>query len=65
MKLKYELVRIPHSIPMRIFVGCQTVFNGKRNTLSSVEFNRQIRPYYDCEVVATHVNNGNIVMAIH
>lgn len=64
MKLKNALGHIPRTIPVRIFVGCQTILNGKRNEIPENEFNLKMRPYMDCDVLATYVNNGSFVMSI-
>lgn len=64
MKLKTALSKIPYCANIRIFAGPQTIFNGNRSAMHETELNIRIRPYYECEVIGTHVNNGHFVMAI-
>ena len=64
MKLRMALRHIPRSTPIRIFIGCQTIFNGSRSMMHEKELNLKVRPYYNCEVVSTNINNGHFMMSI-
>ena len=64
MKLKNAIIYIPKTIRIRIFVGCQTVFDNRIMEIPKSEFNLMMRPYMDCEVIRTLVNNGKFIMEI-
>ena len=64
MKLKNALVHIPKTVRIRIFAGCQTVFDNRIVDMPKSEVNLMMRPYMNCEVINTLVSNGKFVMEI-
>lgn len=63
MKLQDALPINSHT-PIRIFCGCQTIFNGSKSDISENEWKRRVAPYMDCQVIKGDIINGIITLAI-
>ena len=64
MKLKDALLRFNNHMPIRIFCGCQTLFNGSKSDVSKQEWDQRVGPYMECNVLNEIVINGRMTFAI-
>lgn len=64
MKLKEAISTIDKNIPIRIFIGCTTLFFGRMSKVSERKWNLRVLPYMDCEVLHQHITNGIVVLII-
>lgn len=49
---------------IRVFAGCQTLFNGRRADVTDNEWNIKLNPYMDCNVVRMSVSDEATVVMI-
>lgn len=64
MKLKDLLATISDTELIRIFVGCQKVFDGTRSQTTEKEWNRKMCGFMECHVIGVHASMHTIVIAI-
>lgn len=64
MKLKDLLAIISDTEPIRIFVGCQKVFDGIITQTPEKEWNRKMRGFMDCHVIGIHASMNTILIVI-
>lgn len=64
MKLQDLLATISDTELIRIFVGCQKVFDGIRVQTPDKEWNRKMRGFMDCHVIGIHASMNTIVIVI-
>lgn len=61
MYLKDLVDNLHRHVPVRIFAGCHNQFHG---TKANGDWNLNVKPYYDCKVLANKVENGTLVVVI-
>ena len=49
---------------IRVFCNCQTIFDGRRSCVSKKEWNLNVRPYLECNVIKDIMSDGVIIVAI-
>ena len=64
MKLEEQLSVINNAYHIRIFVGCQTVFDGIRSQIPEKEWNKKMRNYIGCDVLTIRATENVIVIAM-
>lgn len=62
MTLKALLDTINTGIHIRIFIGCQKVFDGIRAHITEKEWNRKMHDFMDCHVIDIRPNMNVVVI---
>ena len=62
MTLKELLTTINTGIHIRIFIGCQKVFDGIRAQITEREWNHKMHVFMDCRVIDVRPNMNAIVV---
>ena len=64
MKLRDVVGRTSNNTRIRIFAGCQTIFNESKSGVSEKEYNIVVRPYLDYTVRSVNYSIDSVVVVI-
>lgn len=64
MKLRDIIRRTNNNTRIRIFVGCQTIFNESKSGTSEKEYNIVVRPYLDCPIRSVNYSIDSVIVII-